>query len=85
MKPQLNEARARRVLVKLGPIVKAHLDDGPPSQEKVYELLNVLAALVAPVLLGTGDDIDEVRMWFDNAIDTTIADIIEIRKEKDTP
>jgi hypothetical protein len=54
--------------IELFKTVNEHFRSRPQSRSTTYEIVNALAAVLAAVAAGTGDDRNGVLAWFDLAL-----------------
>ena len=69
----IDRARVEALSAALWQSIARHYRDGPPSQERVFEALNAIAFVVAPIVIGAGSNRDEVSRWLHSAIDQNVA------------
>jgi hypothetical protein len=74
MMSQLDTVRAGHLMESLAAIIKAYIESDKRDRKRIYEVVYVLAALLAPTLLGSGDG-EQIRTWFNEALDNTLADL----------
>lgn len=84
--PGLDIDRIERLFRELLRLVVAHYQAGPTSRDRVYEVLNAIAALTAITAAGTGD-IPSALGFFEVALNQHIpeaaAHAIELRGDLD--
>jgi hypothetical protein len=71
---ELDGMRAGHLMESLAAIIKVYIESDKRDHNRVYEVVYVLAALLAPTLLGSGDS-QQMRIWFNEALDKTLADL----------
>jgi hypothetical protein len=56
-------------------VIKQHYLAGPSSRDRVYEILNALAAMTSLVVIGAGAEANQAREWFLLALRQHLAEI----------